>query len=473
MKVLLINPPRENELTGNNPALIDEERGFNPPLGLLYIGGYLKEKTGHEVEVIDAQVEELTYPELEARIREAKAGLVGITAMTFTLLDVVKTVRTVKEACPGVPVVVGGGHVFIYPEETARLDGVDYVLAGEGEAGFAALADCLDGKGARESVPGLAWTDEYGFHRNPPAELVADLDALPFPDRTLTPWRNYSSVMAKRQPITTMITSRGCPFRCSFCGRPHLGKRFRARSAVNVVDEMEACLELGIHEFLVYDDTFTVSKPRVMEVCDEIIRRRLDIGWDIRARVDCVDAPMLERLRRAHCERIHYGVEAGTEKILAVLNKGITLDQVRETFAATKKLGIETLGYFMIGAPSETRDDIMRAIDFALSLRADFVHITILCPFPNTEIYARGLSQGIFPRDYWREFARDPRPGFTPPFWNENFSDEELQELLRYAYRKFYTRPSYILNKLSEVRSWGEFRRKARAGLKIFGMKSR
>nr|HPJ72789.1 radical SAM protein [bacterium] len=206
---------------------------------------------------------------------------------------------------------------------------------------------------------------------------------------------------------------------------------------------------------------------------DEIIRRRLDIGWDIRARVDCVDAPMLERLRRAHCERIHYGVEAGTEKILAVLNKGITLDQVRETFAATKKLGIETLGYFMIGAPSETRDDIMRTIDFALSLRADFVHITILCPFPNTEIYARGLSQGIFPRDYWREFARDPRPGFTPPFWNENFSDEELQELLRYAYRKFYTRPSYILNKLSEVRSWGEFRRKARAGLKIFGMKSR
>jgi len=474
MKVLLINPPRENELTGNNPPLIDEERGYNPPLGLLYVGTYLRDRGGHEVEVIDAQVEELSYPELGERIRRAGADLAGITAMTFTLLDVVKTAGLIKQIDPDLPVVIGGGHAYIYPEETARLDNIDYVLAGEGEPGFAGLVGELSGERRLERVPGLTWVDNEGkLHRNELPAMIEDLDDLPFPDRTLTPHQRYSSVMAKRQPITTMFTSRGCPFRCAFCGRPHLGKRFRARSAGNVVDEMEACLKLGIHEFLVYDDTFTVDKARVMAVCDEIIRRRLDIGWDIRARVDCVDLEMLKKLKQAHCERIHYGVEAGTERILKVLNKGITLDQVRRTFAATQKLGIETLGYFMIGAPSETRREILETIRFSLEIPADFVHITILCPFPNTQIYLQGLKDGFFPEDYWRKFAADPQPGFNPPYWNENFTDEELQELLAYAYKRFYARPGYLLKKLLQIRSPGEFARKARAGLKMLTMKAR
>ncbi len=127
-------------------------------------------------------------------------------------------------------------------------------------------------------------------------------------------------MVAKRSPITTMFTSRGCPFHCAFCSRPHLGKGFRYRSAGNVVDEMEECLKLGIHEVLVYDDTFTVNRARAMAVCDEIIKRNLDIGWDIRARVDYVDEKLLKKLKEAHCERIHYGVEAGTDRILKVLN---------------------------------------------------------------------------------------------------------------------------------------------------------
>ncbi len=474
MKVLLINPPRENELTGNNPPLIDEERGYNPPLGLLCIGTYLRDRAGHEVEVIDSQVEELSYQRLGERMAASGADLVGITAMTFTLLDVVKTAAAAKAALPGAPVVVGGGHAFIYPEETARLPNVDYALAGEGEPGFAALVEELSGDKKLDSVPGLAWVGPDGtVRRNPPGALIEDLDALPFPDRTLTPWRRYSSVMAKRQPITTMFTSRGCPFRCSFCGRPHLGKRFRSRSAQNVVDEMQECLKLGIHEFLLYDDTFTVDRERALNVCREISRRKLDVGWDIRARVDCVEPELLRELAAAGCERIHYGVEAGTEKILKVLNKGITLPQVRETFAQTRKLGIETLAYFMIGAPTETREDILKTIDFSLSLKADFVHVTILCPFPNTEIYLQGLREGVFKEDYWRKFAANPHQGFQPPYWNENFSDAELQELLQSAYKRFYTRPGYVLKKMFQVRSPGEFLRKAKAGLKVFSMKAR
>ncbi len=473
MKVLLINPPRENELTGNNPALIDEARGFNPPLGLLYLAGYLEKHTSHRVEICDAQVEELSYPRLKERIESSSPDLVGLTAMTFTLLDVIKTARLAKEVDPIIPVAVGGVHAFFYPTETVNLKGIDYVLSGEGEESFALLLDRLEDQGDLQTVPGLTYLAEGEVRSSPAPPLCANLDSLPFPSRHLTPYGRYSSVMAKRQPITTMFTSRGCPFRCSFCSRPHLGKGFRYRSAGNVVDEMEKCVELGIREFLIYDDTFTVNRDRAIAVGEEIIRRKLEIGWDIRARVDCVDREMLEILKRAGCERIHYGVEAGTEKILKVLNKGITLDQARETIDLTRKLGIETLAYFMIGSPTETREDILQTIRFALELKPDFVHITILCPFPGTEIYARGLREGVFTRDHWRDFAADPQPGFSPPYWNKILSDEELQELLQLAYKKFYTRPSYILKKTLQVRSVRELKTKFKAGMKIFRMKNR
>jgi radical SAM superfamily enzyme YgiQ (UPF0313 family) len=473
MKVLLINPPRENELVGNNPALIDEARGYNPPLGLLYLAGYLQKHSGHQVEVIDGQVEELSYPDLKERIISSRPNLVGLTAMTFTLLDVLETARLSKESYPEVPVVIGGVHAFLYPTETVELPNIDYVISGEGEESFARLLESLEGKIPLGEVPGLTYLDNNEPRCNPIPPLCGDLNLLPFPARRLAPYQKYSSVMAKRQPITTMFTSRGCPFRCSFCARPHLGKQFRYRSAENVVDEMEECVEIGIREFLIYDDTFTVNRERALAVCDEIIKRKLDIGWDIRARVDCVDEELLKRLKAAHCERIHYGVEAGTEKILKVLKKGITLDRVRETVSMTKKLGIETLAYFMIGAPTETRDDIMQTIDFALKLNPDFAHITILCPFPATEIYSQGLEDGVFTKDHWREFAINPTADFKPPYWNENFTDQELQELLIFAYKKFYTRPTYIIKKMLKVRSLHEFKRKAKAGLKVFGMKKR
>lgn len=473
MKVLLINPPRENELTGNNPALIDEARGFNPPLGLLYLAGYLEQKTTHRVEICDAQVEELSYPQLEKRIREAAPDLVGLTAMTFTLLDVVKTAGLVKKIDPSLPVTVGGVHAFLYPEETVKLFGIDYVLSGEGEESFALLLDRLEEKGDLNTVPGLTCRAGGKIRSSPSPPLCADLDSLPFPSRRLTPYQKYSSVMAKRQPITTMFTSRGCPFRCSFCSRPHLGKQFRYRSAENVVNEIEECVGLGIREFLIYDDTFTVNRNRAIAVGEEILRRRLEIGWDIRARVDCVDREMLKILKRAGCERIHYGVEAGTAKILKVLNKGITLERARETITLTRKTGIETLAYFMIGSPSETKADILKTIRFALDLQPDFAHITILCPFPGTDIYERGLREGIFSRDHWQQFAENPTPGFSPPYWNEILSDEELQELLQLAYKKFYTRPSYLLKKTLQVRSLRELKTKFRAGMKIFRMKSR
>jgi radical SAM superfamily enzyme YgiQ (UPF0313 family) len=471
MRVLLINPPRDNELLGNNPTIIEQERGYNPPLGLLYLAGYLEEFTAHHVEVIDAQVDELSYQVLEMEVARRSPDVVGLTAMTFTLIDVIETARLVKRINPATPVVLGGPHVHLYPKETLDIPEVDYLVLGEGEVAFAELLERLADPVGLAQVRGIAFKDQGETVITGPRDLTTTLDALPFPARHLTPYRHYSSVIARRSPITTMFTSRGCPYQCIFCDRPHLGKRFRARSAMNVVDEMEACVNLGIREFLLYDDTFTIQRQRVLDVCDEIVRRKLDIGWDIRARVNTVDGEMLQKLRQANCERIHYGVEAGTDRVLRILQKDITLEQAREAFRLTKKAGISTLAYFMIGAPTETREEILETIRFAESLGPDFVHITILTPFPGTKLYLMGLEQGHFTHDFWQEFAANPTPDFQPQYWEENLTRQELQQLVTHAYKRFYERPGYIAQRLLHLRSPGELVRQARAGVKVFLMK--
>jgi radical SAM superfamily enzyme YgiQ (UPF0313 family) len=471
VKILLINPPRFNEVIGNNPALIEEERGFNPPLGLLYLAGYLRRHTSNTVSVLDAQVEGFGYRQIEEFIRKEQPGIVGCTAMTLTLIDALAVVRTAKKCDSTIVTVLGGPHVHLFPRETIAFPEIDFLVLGEGEIAFCELVGAIDRPNALESIRGLVYKKDGRVVETGPGDVIADLDSLPFPARELTPYRRYTSLLAKRTPVTTMFTSRGCPFRCTFCDRPHLGKQFRAHSPEYVIREIEACLKLGIHEFLIYDDTFTVNAHRVMNICEGICGKKLDIGFDIRARVDTVNREMLAALKRANCRAIHYGVEAGTERMLRVLNKGIHLDQAKQVFTETRRAGIQTLAYFMIGSPTETADDIEETFRVIEWLSPDFVHMTIFCPFPGTRAYHDGLENGIFPHDVWREFAARPDSAFQAPHWEENFSREELAGLLVKGYRRFYTRPGYVVRKLMHISSLGELKRKVKAGIKLLHMK--
>ncbi|MFZ5573410.1 MAG: B12-binding domain-containing radical SAM protein [Thermodesulfobacteriota bacterium] len=471
MKVLLINPPRLAEIAGNNPAIIEEQRGFNPPLGLLYIAAFLEKSAEHEVRVLDSQVEKLGYDGLKQRIADLRPDIVGITAMTLTLIDVLQTAATVKEINPDTIVVLGGPHVNLFPEETIRFANVDYLVLGEGEEVFRDLVAAIDKGGDPAAIKGVFFLCNGGIVNTGSRPHIENLDALPFPARHLVPYRQYTSLLSKGKVVTTIITSRGCPYQCAFCDRPSLGKKFRARSAVNIVDELEECVQMGIQEFLFYDDTFTVSKKRVLEVCREIVRRRLTISWDIRARVDTVDEEMLAHLRRAGCSGIHYGVEAGTEKILKVLNKGISLAHAATIFKLTRRQKIQTLAYFMIGNPTETIADIQATFRMMKRLNPDYVHLTILTPFPGTRIYLDGLKSGRIEKDWWREFARNPRKDFMAPHWNEFFTKEELNRLLVKGYRSFYLRPNYILRRIWKLHSFRELKTKAAAGVKVLRMR--
>lgn len=232
-------------------------------------------------------------------------------------------------------------------------------------------------------------------------------------------------------------------------------------------------MALGIRDFLFYDDTLTVNKKRVLEICEEILSRGLRIRWDIRTRVDTVDREMLTVLKRAGCAAIHYGVEAGNDRMLKVIKKGFTVAKVREAFAATRKAGIETLAYFMIGLPTEARSDIQDSFDLARALKPDYAHFTIFSPYPGTEFYALALEKGLFQRDVWRDFAREPRPDFRIPVWEENFTRDDLYGMLVKFYKSFYMRPRYVLSRLGKLRSWNEFAKKARAGLSVVRMKKK
>ncbi len=473
MKILLINPPRWNELVGKNPSIIEKHRGFNPPLGLLYLAASIRKNTDFDVEVLDVQPFKWTYPQLENHLKGKTFDVVGITAMTFTLIDAYKTAGLIKKLMPSAKVILGGTHIHLFPTETMNLEGVDYGFMGEAEFSFVEFLKNLNDSPHREKISGLIYKDKDGKIIKNDFVPLENLDDISFPERNLLNIEYYNSLLSKGTLSTTIISSRGCPFRCSFCDRPlsPITSRFRYRSAENVVDEICECMEPGIKDFLFYDDTFTVNRKRVLEICEEILRRNIEIRWDIRTRVDTVDEEMLELLKKAGCVAIHYGVEAGNDKILKVIKKGFNVEKVKEIFRLTKKVGIETLAYFMIGLPSERAEDIQDSFDLAKELKPDYVHFTIFSPYPGTELYTLGLEKGIIEKDIWKEFSEDPKEGFKIPVWEENLTRDELYEMIVKFYKSFYLRPSYILRRSLKVKSKDEFIKKARAGLSVLFMK--
>jgi radical SAM superfamily enzyme YgiQ (UPF0313 family) len=472
MNVLLINPPIENMITTNIPEFVDIERGYYPPLGIMYLAACAERCAEHKIEILDMIVEEMSYERLEDEIRRRRPDVVGITTTTFTLIDSIIVAKMVKRIDKGIKVVFGGPHAHIYPQETINIPEVDFLILGEGEITFTQFLQKVDNPKELKKVKGVVFKHGNRIVNTGLAGFIEDLDSLPFPARHLTPYKNYYSLIAKRSPITTMLTSRGCPYRCLFCHRPHMGKKFRARSPENVVEEMEECIEMGIREILFYDDTFNVDQQRVLDICNLIKERGLDVCWDIRARIDRVNREILTALKEAGCARIHYGVESANPRILRILRKGITVEQAERVIRMTKEVGIETLAYFMIGNPTETRGEILNTIKFAIKLEPDYCHFSITTPFPATPLYTLGLERGVF-ADYWREYAVNPTRDFVPPLWEEGLNRDELVKLLERAYKSFYIRPAYVFHRFLKIKSLDELTRVAKAGMGLLLRKVR
>lgn len=457
MKICLINPPNTYELVGNDPVIIKDQQGVYPPLGILYIAACMQQ-AGYEVSVIDAQAEDLNHTQIAERVHEIKPDVVGLTAMTFTLVDVKLTVQEIRKKLKTI-IIIGGPHTAIYPDECFEKEGLnaDYVIVGEGEKTLVRLCQDIEMGKAKDKI-----------YRQ--LSFIEDLNELPFPARELTLVDKYYSVLSEETPTTTAFSSRGCPFSCAYCDRPALGKGFRAMNATRVADEMQWCQEHGIKEIFFYDDTFSVSMKRVMEICSEVKRRNIKIKWDVRTRVNVVNDDLIKNMKEAGCERIHFGVETGNPRVVKELQKGTSIEQVEKAFDLCKKYNVKTLAYFMMGNPTETMEDIKDTLALSRRIKPDFMQMTILSPFPATQIYLRALQEGVVEGDPWRDYARRINDDFRPPLWDSIYSRNELEKHLRWFYGKFYLQPSFVVDRVKEVRNFGQFKRYASAGVSLLRM---
>ncbi len=468
MKVILINPPVDNMMVNVPEDMIQFRDVGYPNLGLMYIAAVAEKNSDHDIRIFDMQIEHADEGKLEEHLRRERPDVVGVPATSFTLIDALITCRVAKQANPETLTVLGGRHGSLYPRETANLENVDFVVVNEGEYAFLDLLREIEGARKYETVQGIAFRKDgetvFTGHR----PWIDPIDDLPFPARHLTPYTKYKYALAGNHLFTTLMTSRGCPHGCVFCDRSQ-GRRFRIRSAENVADEMEECYRMGITEVFVKDDTFTVDRDRTLRICDEIIRRELQLVLCIRTRVDLVSEDVIARLKQAGCTRIQFGIESGNQRVLDLLKKNITLDQVRRAVRLAKRYDMDTLGEFMIGSPGESSREVSDTLGFAVELELDYVLFNITTPYPGTELYRMGMERGLFD-DFWQAFARDPVSNARLRFWTESFSEEELRALIRKVYKRYYVRPRYVMKRISKVKSVWELMEKTRFAFKIFGM---
>lgn len=443
--------------------------GAKPPLGIMILAAQMRQAGFDETYCIDAPLDDLSPEQTASRIAGYKPDIVGLTVWTDFWYPAWRTVQEVRRICPDATIVLGGPHCMVYPVQTLRTSGADYLIAGDGEQTLTALAQAIRDNRSPDDLPGLySRQQDRIVEPSTGIAVVTDVDAIPIPDRTILPYQRYSSILNGHQFESTMVTSRGCPHKCVFC-KMHAQKVY-ARSAEKVVDEFAHLAELGIEDVQVYDDTFTWSPQRVRDICQGILDRNIRVRWAIRDRVNKAAPDMYRLLRRAGCYRIHFGVESGSPPVLSASGKGITLDQAENAIRMARDAGMATMAYFMFGFLDETLPDARATIRFARTLDADYAVFATLIPYPGTKLYDQAIERGIIPRDFWLEYTTDPTPDYIiPHLIEQHMSRKTLIWLKDYALRSYYFRPRQILREVMTLRSWKQFHNKARMAANIAG----
>jgi anaerobic magnesium-protoporphyrin IX monomethyl ester cyclase len=462
MRILLVNPPYDIKRYMGGLAKVG---WVFPPVGLLYIAAYLrKHQPSWDIRVYDSQVEEKDFREL---LDELKPEVVGITCQSALVYSTIETARLVKENNPGTLVVVGGVHASLRPRDLLGSDQVDLVVRGEGEETFLEICEAFQVKGAFAGIAGISCkTGEAEITDNPDRSMVGDLDAFPMPALDLVPIEKYriSPDMRTGSRLGLIITSRGCPYACMFCANKLLTKRsYRLRSIPSVIEEIDYYLEhYGINQLMIFDDNFAVDKKRTLELCAEFVRKGYParFNWWTEARVDVLDEEILAAMKRAGCSIISLGLESGNQRLLDLIKKNITLEQTRKTVETISRVGIKSRASFILGLPTETREESLRTIRFAYSLPLDQVRFSIATPFPGTELWDIAVQEGRIDPDAvdWTKLSlMGGYADFLPLYYPEGRSAEEMKRLQRRANLFFFLRPRIIRGYLNRIKSPGDF----------------
>jgi anaerobic magnesium-protoporphyrin IX monomethyl ester cyclase len=463
MKIALVVPPISLQ-ERYYKALVDIA-GSLPPLGLLSIGAVLK-RAGHDVRVLDGSVR--SSDDMLSELARFSPRLVGITALTVMWPKLKVFSRALKEMQPGINIIVGGVHACLIKERAlSEVPSADAVCWGEGEFAMLEYADRIMNPSAVQPLNGLAFRSQEGeMVVGPDREPIRDIDSLPLPDRSLVPIAGYVPAIEqyKKLPVTNMFTTRGCPFRCTFCLPDILGKGMRQRSVDRVLEEIEVLeTDFGIRDIAFWDDTFTVNKRRVADLCERLLQRKRKTVWSAQARADCVTPDMLGRMARAGCWKVFYGVESLVQKNLDVINKGETVDQIFRAIEWTRKAGIETEASFMFGIPGETFEDGLQTIRLAKKLDPDYAKFFYFTPYGDLQQDIRKYGTLVTERE--ENFM-----GSLVTFVPHSMTKEELHELYRRAYREFYFRPRVVYRRLKKIGSPLEFKKSVKGLFALRGL---
>jgi len=435
--VMLINPYDENA--------VKNALGFiTPPLNLMYLASSLEEES-YSVKIIDDDLLQKGYENVSKQAEKLNPQLVGVTATTSTIKSALKYLELIKNILPESLTVIGGPHTTFMPYETLKnSDNLDVVVIGEGEETMVDLADhATQNIEDINDVNGIVYRDlkDGNLRTTEKRPLIKDLDKLPFPARHLVPFDSYG---VSQEQTGGIITSRGCVYNCNYCSSSLImGKKFRSRSPGNVVDEIEELIDTyHINDIGFMDDTFMLNKKRASDIADEIKARDLDLTFVASSRVDRVDKSLLENLKSSGLKTIYYGVESGSQRILDLMKKGITLKNVEDAVKMAKDVNLEVLTSFILGYPGETEEDMNTTIDFSTKLDSDYCQYSILTPFPGTPIYKDLIEKNLIDNEDWDRYT------VLKPIlkYNELGLNKKLVERkLATAYLKFYARPKYLL----------------------------
>ena len=447
MKVTLIRPAYSSLY-----QLITSKTRYkevSPPMGLLYVAAAL-EQDGHQVQVIDGEADDLTPSQVLERIEASQPDVLGAGATSVDFHGANLVLREAKREFT-VATVLGGAHGTVLADQILRENPhIDYVVRGEGEITARQLLDQLEHGGDLSKIEGLSYAEGTEATHNPERPFMADLDANCLPARHLVDQSKYLLPLPGKgmRRMTAIQAMRGCPFKCVYCYRM-FGNTVRFRSPVLVVDEIEHCISTyGIEYVTFVDDTFMINAKRVIDLCQEMMKRKLDFSWRCYTRADTVDEGLLRVMKDAGCKQISIGVESGNQRVLDTAGKGTKLEQYVRAYDLLGKVGFEKRGSFILGLPYEDATTLRDTIDFAKRLRLDRAFFNICTPYPGTQLLEMAQKgEGLrLTGEEWEEFLR----------WGnavielEDVTRDELVEWQRTAMMEFYARPRIILHHLKE-----------------------
>jgi anaerobic magnesium-protoporphyrin IX monomethyl ester cyclase len=429
-KIALVNTPFI-EVKDNHPLL--------PPLGLTYLAAVL-EQDNHEIKIIDCPARNFDHEQLKKELTSFAPDIVGITSLTPTIQSAYQCARVVKEAAPNAQTIIGGPHAsFLDKEVLSEESAFDMVVRGEGELTLQEIAKSPTDIKSLSKVAGITLRNETGeIVRTPNRAFIQNLDELPFPAYKYIDLEDYRLFGKLHMP---MMTSRGCLFQCSFCVSSRMwGGRYRARTPKSVADELEWLRDnQGADGVQFHDDILTPEVKRIIDICNEIIARKINLPWGCQARVDQISEEVLDKLRKAGCNEVSFGIESGCQKILDAVKKKTSIGQNERAIKMAKQAGIFVAVTVLIGYPGETKEDVKETLDLLRRSEPDDIWLCIATPYPGTEMRVLLDNMDLKVSENWSLFDT-----MHPVFENPLLSDGDIKQIRKDFYNDLYS-PRYVL----------------------------